>query len=262
MRLVPTTRCPISDQSVGLRLFAQRLNELLFDYTLDSYQARALNTHTRSRELLDAVISVKRESLRPQILGPIVEELADSIRADSAAGTLLGRFALRLASTDYWEVKNLRELETKAAWLRRQLGSGRYREEIVAQLRVLIPRGKEKGRISDLTRDLVVEWIDDGFPKQAIYFRCNRAFFDPNGPSIKSPESFDSFVAQFKEGPSEFEVVLRGNAACKMLSQAMLPPPLQMVEGAPAPRTSFHKEHEFLGKEGVFSGFPLNRPIP
>ena len=40
-----------SEKLVGLLFFAQSLNELLFDYSLDSYKAPALNLHSSALEL-------------------------------------------------------------------------------------------------------------------------------------------------------------------------------------------------------------------
>lgn len=76
--------------TLGLLLFAQRIEEALFNFSLDSYKAPALNTHTRCLELIATSKEVLSHRITPKALLPIIEELASSIRNDRAARGCLG----------------------------------------------------------------------------------------------------------------------------------------------------------------------------
>lgn len=64
----------------GLKLFSLLINEMLFDYTIDSYQAYTLNTHTLIEELNDVMIEVKKGFIPIKALSPIIEEIKNHIK--------------------------------------------------------------------------------------------------------------------------------------------------------------------------------------
>lgn len=87
---------PVADQ--GLLLFAQRLEESVFDYTFDSYKVRALNTKSRAQELGYWAHEVRNAGLPSGILTPMVQELAAGVRGDPVAKRLLGAHAEHFSS--------------------------------------------------------------------------------------------------------------------------------------------------------------------
>ena len=52
---VPKDIWPSLKEIEGLLFFAQKIEELLFHYSLDSYRVPALNTKARCKEILDPV---------------------------------------------------------------------------------------------------------------------------------------------------------------------------------------------------------------
>jgi hypothetical protein len=59
----------------GLVFFAQRLDELLFDYTLDSYKPSALNASSLSIEALAVISGIEKGEIEAANLDPVLDEL-------------------------------------------------------------------------------------------------------------------------------------------------------------------------------------------
>lgn len=236
-----------------LLMVAQRLEELLADTTIDSYRLPALNTHYRCVELIDAIQSVSGNELRPQALPPICAELAESLRSDEVAQSLLGDLAPEMSTIEFWSTDNLADLRTKARHLRSHLDSGRYRKALVARIGELLAEGKEKERLSVLVRDLAVEWVSDRHPKGSVYYFTRRYFFDASGPPIESHESFFGFAKLFEEGEKKWDVLLRiplDPGPIDSLWQAF---GLEYLAAAPSARSTNWREREFLGKSEGFA---------
>lgn len=249
---IPPPRWTDLTASKGLLLFAQRVDELLFDYTLDSYRAPALNTHSRCAELIEGIAAVRVQQLKPAALDSIIEELARSIADDEVAKLLIGPASSQLADKNFWPKSDLNELRVRAAWLRRLLGTGRYRKTLIATLESLLPIGHEKERILGLTRDLVVEWINSGHPKTAIFYHCRQFFFEDKGRSIFDSSPFRDFVELF-EGPVRPLVVLLGvNSSFSKLKGVALPTGMEILTTRPPAQRSYSRESEILAASTVF----------
>jgi hypothetical protein len=79
-----------SDPSLdGLLFFAQRMDELLFDYTLDSYKPSALNAPYLCLEALGLIEDIEEKVIEEPNLRHVLEELESSIQNDNLAKSLL-----------------------------------------------------------------------------------------------------------------------------------------------------------------------------
>ena len=66
----------------NLLIFAQALNELLFDHTVDSYKATALNVHSNVAELRFLATQLTEDRVKSGTLISVIEELKDKIKND------------------------------------------------------------------------------------------------------------------------------------------------------------------------------------
>ena len=80
---------PLSPQIEGLLFFAQLVDELLFDYTIDTYKIPALNTRLLAHELYSSLIEHEDNTLRYGALEPIVKELKNRLKKDPAVKEIL-----------------------------------------------------------------------------------------------------------------------------------------------------------------------------
>jgi len=74
----------------GLVFFAQLVEELLFDYTIDLYKVPAMNSHALSEELYRTISEVESGYIKQSAIKPIKEELCDSLIKDPVAISILG----------------------------------------------------------------------------------------------------------------------------------------------------------------------------
>ncbi|MDT3737557.1 MAG: hypothetical protein ROZ00_15115 [Denitratisoma sp.] len=82
--LIPprTKKWAVFPERERVLLFAHALEEKLFDYTVDSYKARALNVHTCVFEVGALANQVLRKRVNPGALIPTIEELISQMRSD------------------------------------------------------------------------------------------------------------------------------------------------------------------------------------
>lgn len=238
---------------VGLLLMAQRLEEALSDYTLDSYRAPALNSHSRAYELRHAVQSTRRGEFVRGLLPPIVEELAESIATDSAAQELLGPTTEQFAKLDQWPLKDLQALEVRARYLSAALSRG-YEAALRDRLIALIPTGREKRDIQRLATDLATEWVLRGYAADYVYFVVRRFFFSDQGAdlSVDSEGALTAFFDLFGDKETEWSVVFRGSQDLGLLAGA-LPGLVTIVPKEELPEPEGARERDFLdGHDGPF----------
>ncbi|MCZ7400671.1 MAG: hypothetical protein O8C61_00440 [Candidatus Methanoperedens sp.] len=79
-----------SEELDGLLFFAQLIEEMLFNYTIDSYKAPAFNTKSRCIEILSTIEDIKEDRLQDGTLKPMLEELVWSLDSDIVAQKLIG----------------------------------------------------------------------------------------------------------------------------------------------------------------------------
>lgn len=234
-------------ETEGLLLVAQRIEEALFDYTLDTHKAPALNTHTRCIELLGAISDVRHAGLRKEALQPIVAELAHSIRQDSAAQALLGKYALHFSNPKNWSTETLDEIEVQG---RQVLGmlENRYLNEIKTQLNALLPKAKEKQLILQLTTSLITEWINEGFSRDYIYWKA-RGFFFGKGDVFGDCTALEDFFAEFKANPRTWSAIFKVSDSFEHFVDLLPQPKFKISKEAPEPRMRRAREMAFLNEE-------------
>src|SRR5215471_1089488 len=240
----------------GLLLFAQRVQECLFDYSLDSYRAPSLNTHTRCLELLRNIHDVDRGTVSAKALKPLTEELAHSIRDDSAVKALLGSHSDQLADPEWWDVANVARLRVQGELLRGFLFKRRYRTELTRQLMALVGDPKQKTSILAVTTDLVVEWMSDGFSRDHIYSSTKRFFFCLGGEDIAEPAvALGSFLDLFEITRRKYDVCIRVSTPWSALDKDTLKGFMDLLPAAPAPRSKSVREIHFLARrhEGSYA---------
>lgn len=241
----------------GLLLFAQLIEEMLFDYTIDSYKVPALNTHSLCNELLDTIHEVKNGYIHQNSLKPIKEELVWSLNNDPVAKTILGNnYRIIIDNLDqsdshlilypYLEIlKNI--LET------------RYFEEMQVQLKDEIKSSKNKNNITILTRQFVTELLNSGFSQQYIYYETKNYFFSNN--KISSTDQIGKFLEKFILKGKKWEVVFRGQSHFNYVKKIGLNPEIIITTKKPKNKTISLKESRYLSDNENYPTFIVFKNI-
>jgi len=160
----------LDDSLCGMIFFSQRLNELLFDYSLDSYKPMALNAPYLCKEALGLIDDIENNLIELKNLSHIIDELVWSIRNDQVAKSLLDidleKYTLDLEKTSLSQVKLRLEV------LYQTLEPRRYLEKCTEMLKLAIKNCSKK-EINLLTRLLITTTINTGVGKTHLYNKTN-----------------------------------------------------------------------------------------
>ena len=74
----------------GMLFFVQRMDELLFHYSMDTYKTPTLNIKLLLHEYLETVDNIKEGVLKDKNELPIFEEIVWSLKGDIAAQKIIG----------------------------------------------------------------------------------------------------------------------------------------------------------------------------
>lgn len=188
----------------NLLFFAQKLDELLFHYSTDSYRYPVLSLSGLASEYRIVYNDVKRKIISEKNLDHIVEEFVYCLKQDNLAKEILTKEYSNRFTKDYksWSHKTQYE---NLLYVQRKFGNRTYYNKLVEQLRLCIERGKEKKSIDKYSALLVRELINYGYDENYIYKTLHDVFFHQ---PVESIESFDRFINHFDFEEKQFVVYI------------------------------------------------------
>lgn len=182
--------------------FAQRLDELLFDYTLDTYKAPALNAPYLCQEALDLIADIESGNIDSANIDHVLSELEWSLRMDAVAKQLIQTdlsvfFLGEHAKTHLHKQKVLLELVQKS------IAPDLYLVATQEALLKAIQSG-EKNNINSLARNWVTTLANMGVSKTYLFQHVNTFFFHDR--KIESLEVAKEFFSKSLPYLHSFEV--------------------------------------------------------
>ena len=211
-----------TEELEGLLFFAQLIDEMLFDYTLDSYKPLALNSRLLCIECISTIEEVKNGFMPKKNLQSILEELRWSLDKDLGAKQLLGKkFDFYLNQLKPNDIK-LNELDNVINFLYNHFNDQKYLEQIKLTLKTLIQEKKEKSKIKYLTGSYLTELINYGYHPNHINYQNYNHFFNPlKKNKIDKLEDLDDFFSIFNFEASEYTVVFIGSILFKEFKKTL-----------------------------------------
>ncbi len=234
----------LSDEIVGLVYFAQRLDELLFDFTLDSYKPPALNPVSLCREAIEFIEDVEANEVPTAGLAPILEELMSVIGQDPISKSLLdlplNQYVLNHNDTPPHDTKIRLEV------LLRTLDSSLYFSETMDFLADSVLRNHKKD-IGHGARLLVSLLIDQGMSKAYLYQKSQDFFFRGSiGPaSISNPQDILSFFDEIAPVSHEFDVFFIVSDEIKLVRDSTELFQIEIIDELPDDITELANECNF-----------------
>ncbi|NRB58779.1 MAG: hypothetical protein HRU50_02435 [Winogradskyella sp.] len=154
--------------------FAQRMNELLFDYTLDSYKYYALNIYLLLFEARSRLNKIKDDLTNDVNLKDIVDEINLKAKTDIVTKSILGPkyqiyFPLKIENDKSKFRVDLEILSNKLSL-----------NQLIPKLFELIEKELDSGskiKLNILASQLVTALINVGFHQSYIYHQVNFYFF-------------------------------------------------------------------------------------
>lgn len=236
----------LSEALHGLVFFAQRFDELLFDYTLDSYRAQGLNPPYLCVEALKVIQDVEAGILDEANLAPVLEELTWSIRGDSIAKRLLD------VDLDHYVLQHhdtpLQQKRLRIEVLGRNINPERYLVACMAALATAVNENA-KSDIDHCARMLVTTLINRGVSKSFLYQRTREFFFSGEEPQIASPEAINTFLEQIVPVEHHFNIFFIVSSDVRLVQESIEAFSLRIAPTLPVQLAPFAAARGFAPEE-------------
>lgn len=179
-----------------LLYLAQLLEELLFDYTLDTYKPSAMNTSLLCREALETIEYAKNGVLHSQNIRHVVDELSVNLRKDPVAKSVITLNIEHLTSVLNNPETPTPELRVTIELLLSDLDLKFYKKKNEELLVDALKSGKGKNEIRTLTRSYVTTLKNLGYHSRFLY-DTTREFFHYGQNQITSNDDINEYLALF-----------------------------------------------------------------
>ncbi|MBN1142619.1 MAG: hypothetical protein JXB25_12620, partial [Deltaproteobacteria bacterium] len=201
------TRWTLNEETRNILFFAQLIEEMLFNYSLDIYKVPAFNTKILCKELLQITDEMDNPGFAAFDIQPVIEELMLEIRDDPVVDEVSPTIKNQLIEllSHFYETGELRVL------LHQLYGffEANYIERIGDLLKEKIIEG-DRATVVKLTKVFLTELIDIGYSPEYIFFENKSFFFDSkSGRRIEGYSVLDDFLCNFSSIPKIWYVVFR-----------------------------------------------------
>lgn len=192
------------DENKEIILFVlQRLDEMLFFYTKDTYKVKIFNTKILLSEYMHVMHQIDEDIIAEKNEEYIMEEIQWSLANDKEAVELIGVPFYKNFQKNHGSLTRKARLNSIQYCLE-CLGNTKYLEKIKENLKNSI-RSKEKREIDRLLQQFICETKSIGYDTRYIYSKLNQIFVGYQSVSIESIEQFiDSFTVEEKK----FDVII------------------------------------------------------
>lgn len=205
MKYRPIRYWEYNDSLEGLLFFVQRCDEMLFDYTLDSYKAPALNAPFLCLEALKTISEIEQGFIDENNLSFILSELHWSIKGDNVSRDLIGsdlKYFLENAKE-----KNLKKHKIKLELLQKALEPIKYLNKTKDLLFTAVTSCTQKNDIENLSRSYLTSLRNIGYHSTFIYTKLHDYFYFNQKKKITKTDDLKEFFGFFNLQKNNYKVV-------------------------------------------------------
>lgn len=232
----------ITPETEGLLFFAQRISELLFDYTLDTYKPSALNAPYLAQEAVSLTNEIEMGLIDSANLETVLDELEWAIQGDTTSKRLLD------AGVEYYILRGdgTKDSEKKLRLevLAQTLEPYRYLLACASDLHESIKKNSKKS-IDENARNLATTLINMGISKQHLNDIVNECFFDADGESIDSADYFHTFINRVSPVSHTFDLYFIASSLITEISDSISTLDAEIIDELPGNVINFAKSAGF-----------------
>lgn len=218
--------------SSSLVYLSQLLDEMLFDFSLDTYKASVMHTGLLCIEALQTIKEVEAGNIKAPNIGHVIAELVATFEKDPVALSLtplpLNAFLPILKNPK----TPPRELTTILELLVLQLSPSQYRTKNEELLKIEVCRGHSIPQIRRLTRSYITTLIASGF-SQTYLQQATKDFFCYGKDRISDNEAISDYFSLFQIELREFSVVFRLQDIFEHMAEAFAPLEIKVSRNLP-----------------------------
>lgn len=230
-----------------LLFFAQRMEELLFDYTLDTYKPSALNAPALCQEALVVLADIESKVLEASALTHVLDELEWSIHSDPVSKSLLEANLSRYLVRD--DGVSIAEKKLKLEVLSGMLNQHRYFIRCVEFLEKAISNGDKKD-VDLLARTLCTTLINLGQSKYFLYKEVVDYFYYDENSFVNSTDGFAGLVKRIYPYVHHFDVYFIVSSLINSIHEESEHFSVEKIDTIPEPASSFAAKNNFICKDG------------
>lgn len=185
-----------------LLFFAQRMDELLFHHTTDSYRYPVLSLITLCSEYISVY---KNHIINDKNLDHIIEEITTRLMEDTVAINILSEeYKIRFTkSVGQW---TKREKYENILYISRKLKGRKYLNGVIELIRKNINENSKEKRLVDRYATILVRLLlDEGYNENYIYKNLHDVFFHEK---VEAISSFDTFINRFTFKKEKYDVYI------------------------------------------------------
>lgn len=169
-----------------LLFFAQRMDELLFHHTTDSYRYPVMSIISLCAEYIR---TYDNDNISDSNLNFIVNEIIMRFSEDTCAINILTEEYKERFIKQYGHWNN-REKYENILYMYRKLSGRKYLNEVITLLKKCINQNNEKRLVDRYSAILIRLLIDEGYDENFIYKNLHEIFFHEKVDSVQALESF------------------------------------------------------------------------
>ncbi len=227
-----------------LLVFAQALEEMLFNYTIDLYKAPALNPSSNVFELRYLASGILENKVKWSSIEHAIEELVNKFRNDPIIGpkydAVFSSYIDRIRKVQKGQ-KDARGLVSLTNSIIGEL-DGFYWVRLLEKIRATVVDELENiPELIALASAFITEAELRGYSRNYVYYRTRKYFFesDASHKTIKAANQIDDFFGEFEAKPSDWQVVFRGSSSFESVRKfaadsGELGIKLEIVDGIPS----------------------------
>ncbi len=201
----------------GMLFFAEAIDELLFDHTLDTFKSQALNLHVSVLEVRKLLLLHTKGHITYRQLSYAIEEFEFFLKNDPVVPDpipILWLDFLKLLKNDNKKPVKLFQIVDA---LSIDIGN-KYWILLKKCIKEAIQDKKRKKLIISLAKSFISETELLGFNRKHVYFANNKFFFN-NGRKITSFSQIDSFIRYFDRKIKQRKVIFRCSDSLLLFSK-------------------------------------------
>ena len=196
-------------ESENLLFFAQLLEELLFNFSLDTYKPSALNSSLLCSEALDVIEEIDNGNIKKPNLNHVLKELCESLSRDDVTKSLLTLELSQINSVLLDPKKSISDKKVVVELVQRQIYLKKYKERNEELLTEIIVGEKNFSQIRSLARSFATTLLNLGYGSDWLY-KITLDFFYYDKNRIADNSAIKDFLEFFDGEPFEYMVILKG----------------------------------------------------
>lgn len=170
------------ENNTNFIFFYQLLEEMLFDYTLDTYKPSILNLHSLIEEAFEVISEIEKGNIKSPNINHVLDELVTNLEKDKIANKLItiSRKEINTILKDPKKRENYGIIKNTLAIIYNLVNQIDYKKELELEIIKLIKKeGEEFKEIRSITRSYITFLIYHGY--NSNYIRKEVLNFFGNG---------------------------------------------------------------------------------